>query len=112
MMMIMMMIMMMMMITKMIMMMIKMKDGCDYCGVRAHKTKRDCPAWNTKCKRCGKENHLAKVCRSKQATAAANAVYDEDTIELFTLTAGAAAFQPMTIGARRGGWSISSWSSL
>lgn len=77
------------------------KDNCDYCGGGAHKDKKDCPAWNQRCERCGKENHLAKVCRSKEATAGANAVYDEEAVELFTVTAGVTNFQPMTIGGWR-----------
>ena len=78
------------------------KKTCDYCGGGVHKDKKDCPAWGAKCDKCGKENHLAKVCRSK-AAAGTNLIElqdDEEAVELFTVSAGATAFQPMPVTGR------------
>ena len=78
------------------------KTACDYCGGGVHKDKKDCPAWGANCDRCGKENHLAKVCRSR-AAAGTNLIQlqdNEEAAELFTVSAGATAFQLMPITGR------------
>ena len=41
----------------------KMVENCRYCG-DTHKV-RKCPAYGTKCKKCGKFNHFARLCKSK-----------------------------------------------
>ena len=60
------------------------KTVCDFCGEAPHKDKKECKAWGTKCDRCGRENHYAKVCKSKVVVAKTNLIQDEDA-ELFTL---------------------------
>ena len=38
---------------------------CKYCGRnQKHRSKEDCTAWGKKCKKCGKPNHFAAVCKS------------------------------------------------
>lgn len=37
---------------------------CQYCGT--HRPPKQCPAFGTKCNLCQRENHFAKVCRSKK----------------------------------------------
>jgi len=40
---------------------------CRYCAKRHNTTERsNCPAFGTKCTKCGKRNHWAKVCRGSQ----------------------------------------------
>ena len=73
------------------------EDGkCSYCGGTGHgrnaptRVRRTrCPAFGRKCKHCGKENHLAKVCRSEPMqddSQHENALFDE-TCTLTTLDA-------------------------
>lgn len=38
---------------------------CGYCGREAHLDRSRCPARNVECRKCGKKNHFAKVCRNK-----------------------------------------------
>ena len=44
-------------------------SNCSHCGPD-HRTSDKCPAQGDVCKKCGKLNHWAKVCRSKQTQAA------------------------------------------
>lgn len=39
---------------------------CRYCGKTHEWNKRKCPAFGKKCKKCGRDNHFATVCKSKQ----------------------------------------------
>ncbi|XP_055492867.1 uncharacterized protein K02A2.6-like [Leucoraja erinacea] len=41
---------------------------CKFCGRTHERNKKKCPAFGKKCKRCGKENHFAVQCRSRQAS--------------------------------------------
>lgn len=43
---------------------------CRFCGRKHGPSKRSCPAFGDKCTRCGKSNHWAAVCRSKQGNEA------------------------------------------
>lgn len=38
---------------------------CRQCGNPPHETAQTCPAKNQTCRRCGKSNHFARMCRSK-----------------------------------------------
>ena len=51
------------------------KAPCKYCGER-HPPRR-CPAYGKTCKRCQKENHVAKVCRSMPRGKEVNALLYE-----------------------------------
>ena len=49
-------------------------EQCSYCGNRGHgkfspleTRKKLCPAYNKKCKNCGKQNHFDKMCKSEKA---------------------------------------------
>ena len=42
--------------------------SCGYCGRGAHSDRAKCPARNAECKACGKMNHFARVCKSKEQT--------------------------------------------
>ena len=48
---------------------------CFWCGRPPHAARRDCPAANDTCHRCGKRGHWRQVCRAS----AANTVYQADT---------------------------------
>ncbi len=68
-------------------------DKCSYCEGTGHgrnaPTRTRCPAFGKECKLCGKENHLAKVCRSESMqdnSQYENALFDE-TCTLTTLNA-------------------------
>ena len=42
---------------------------CKYCGSRhAFKPRENCPAYGSTCDKCGKQNHWAKVCRSRPSS--------------------------------------------
>ena len=48
-------------------------DRCYFCGQRGHdkypneaRRKKECPAFGKTCGKCGKENHIEKVCKSKR----------------------------------------------
>ena len=41
------------------------QDSCQRCGRKHEKEK--CPAYGEKCRKCGKPNHFAIVCRSQPA---------------------------------------------
>ena len=41
---------------------------CSYCGSRHERGKRHCPASNKKCRKCGKLNHFASVCKTPANT--------------------------------------------
>ena len=41
------------------------QDSCQRCGRKHDKAK--CPAYGEKCRKCGKPNHFAIVCRSQPA---------------------------------------------
>ena len=48
----------------------KVRKPCAYCGQSGHSSKRpdrkkNCPAYNTKCTRCGMFNHFGSVCFSR-----------------------------------------------
>jgi hypothetical protein len=45
------------------------KELCNYCGYKKHQDKLSCPAKGAECKKCGKANHFAKVCRSSSTAA-------------------------------------------
>jgi hypothetical protein len=38
---------------------------CKYCGRKHEKSRDKCTAFGKKCKKCGKENHFAAVCKQK-----------------------------------------------
>ena len=63
------------------------KDVYDVCGARGHGRnsptrvrRNECPAYGTKCSRCGKDHHLEKVCRSKQVMRPAKDAEHEDAV--------------------------------
>ena len=37
---------------------------CRYCGYQQHHPQQKCPATGAECRKCGRRNHFAKVCRS------------------------------------------------
>lgn len=37
---------------------------CKFCGRRHERKKEKCPAYGQKCKKCGKHNHFATVCKT------------------------------------------------
>ena len=39
---------------------------CKFCGKTHRRRKEECPAWKKNCLKCGKANHFASQCRSKQ----------------------------------------------
>ena len=41
------------------------KKTCPYCGLSHYPNRQKCPAFGTTCKACGKRNHWASVCKSK-----------------------------------------------
>jgi len=54
--------------------------NCSGCGNQIHpKGRSTCPAWNKTCRKCGKPNHFATVCRSpsKNTSVTAAATVDE-----------------------------------
>ena len=38
--------------------------ACNYCGGELHYDKKECPAKGSKCDKCGKKNHLSKMCKN------------------------------------------------
>ena len=40
---------------------------CDYCGWSHRRGKRNCPAFGKTCDKCGGQNHLRIVCKSKES---------------------------------------------
>ena len=40
--------------------------SCKFCGNTHERDKNKCPAYGKKCKKCGKENHFAVKCKTKQ----------------------------------------------
>ncbi|KAJ8375478.1 hypothetical protein SKAU_G00060580 [Synaphobranchus kaupii] len=45
------------------------RQSCGNCGSSSHATRaQNCPARGQTCRRCGKQNHFARVCRSAPAT--------------------------------------------
>lgn len=40
--------------------------NCKFCGKIHEKNKKKCPAYGKTCKHCGKNNHFAAMCRTKQ----------------------------------------------
>lgn len=44
----------------------EVQQSCGFCGRYRHKDLAECPARGSSCSSCGKRNHWAKVCRSKQ----------------------------------------------
>ncbi len=66
---------------------------CKYCGKQHERVKEKCPAYGKKCAKCGKENHFAAKCRSKQAPKKQEDTRNVNTLsesseeeELFNLT--------------------------
>lgn len=60
------------------------KLRCFFCGNTHIKNRRQCPAWGQTCRKCGKENHFAKVCQGQtreQRRQEVNAVDDDDEYE-------------------------------
>ena len=54
---------------------------CLFCGNNHIKDRRQCPAWGQTCRKCGKENHFAKVCQGRtrsQGRQEVNVVDNED----------------------------------
>ena len=48
--------------------------NCSGCGNQIHpKSRSTCPAWNKYCRKCGKLNHFATVCRSPNKNASVSA---------------------------------------
>ena len=46
----------------------KSKDNeicCKFCGKTHERNKTKCPAFGKKCKKCGKDNHFAAMCKSR-----------------------------------------------
>jgi hypothetical protein len=41
------------------------KIKCKYCGTMHQQKKELCPAFGSRCRNCGRENHFAKVCMQK-----------------------------------------------
>ncbi|UYV68635.1 K02A2.6-like, partial [Cordylochernes scorpioides] len=48
----------------------KMKKNipCRYCATFHEHNRQKCPAWNQTCRKCNKNNHWAKVCKSRMRT--------------------------------------------
>ena len=42
------------------------KIQCKYCGTSHQKKKESCPAFGSRCRNCGRDNHFAKVCMQKR----------------------------------------------
>ena len=40
---------------------------CDYCGQNHRRGKRNCPAYDKECDKCGGKNHFRTVCKSKES---------------------------------------------
>ena len=66
---------------------------CKYCRKQHERVKEKCPAYGKKCAKCGKENHFAAKCRSKQAPKKQKDMRNVNTLsesseeeELFNLT--------------------------
>ena len=59
---------------------------CTYCDRQHGGQKESCPAFGQSCRKCGKANHFAKVCRAKPATQ--RQVCDIENEELLTLGNG------------------------
>ena len=47
------------------------RQQCLFCGRQRHAQRRQCPAYNEQCTRCGKMHHFATVCMSKPSPAPA-----------------------------------------
>ncbi|XP_034015876.1 uncharacterized protein LOC117501153 [Thalassophryne amazonica] len=41
---------------------------CKFCGKSHERNKQKCPAYGKKCKKCGKDNHFAAMCKASQQT--------------------------------------------
>ena len=54
----------------------KQTVDCTYCGSKHQK--RKCPAWRKTCKKCGRKNHFADVCRSKTKVKVHQVVTDSE----------------------------------
>ena len=53
------------------------KPACNRCGYR-HTPNQTCPAYGAECRKCGRKNHFAKVCRSKTSLSSLNAIVQDD----------------------------------
>ena len=57
--------------------------NCSGCGQLLHpKGRTACPAWQKNCRKCGKPNHFAGVCRSSNTSVSASTTVDEESIIL------------------------------
>jgi hypothetical protein len=73
------------------------QDGgqlCGYCGRSKHQSRDQCPARGKECKKCGKPNHFATVCRSEPSSKGAAAA---------TSNSGPDAVRKVTFSDSRGG---------
>ena len=62
--------------------------SCGYCGRLHPKGWQNCPASEHKCKKCGKLNHFAKVCRQ---TFSVHEINDDDNVDYVASFAGVRA---------------------
>ncbi|KAL7857277.1 hypothetical protein SRHO_G00161760 [Serrasalmus rhombeus] len=42
--------------------------SCKFCGKRHERNKKKCPAFGKKCKKCGRDNHFAAMCKTRTET--------------------------------------------
>ena len=76
---------------------VRSKQQCHFCGGSYPHSKGPCPAKGKDCRKCGKRNHFAKVCRGKQQQSLTSGVA--------SVRSAVMLFQPSAEGARQLGGS-------
>jgi len=56
-------------------------ETCVYCGYSSH-DRRDCPAWDKMCYKCGKKGHFSRVCQAKHSKLTVNAACFGDALAI------------------------------
>jgi len=56
-------------------------ETCVYCGYSSH-DRRDCPAWDKMCYKCGKKGHFSRVCQAKHSKLTVNAACVGDALAI------------------------------